>query len=820
MFLKRLEIIGFKSFAERMSVDFVNGVTAVVGPNGSGKSNITESIRWVLGEQSAKSLRGTKMEDIIFSGSDSRKRMNMAEVSLILDNSDSRLPIDYKEVNITRRVYRSGESDFLINKQSCRLKDIVELFMDSGLGKESFSIISQGKVEEILSSKAEERRSIFEEAAGVLKYKTRKKKAEVKLDETQQNLDRVEDILHELSEQLEPLKIQSSIAKDYLYKKEQLEKNEVALLVHEIEDLNNKWEDLSHSFNKNQHQELEISSILQQKEAEIEQNRDRMEALDESIQELQQVLLVATEDLEKLEGRKEVLKERKKNASQNKQQLRSQIEELTELIYHREAEKKQQEIVFSSLYDEVITIRSKIEHKQKQLNEYDENVEEKLEELKGDYIEYLNKQATTKNELHFLNEQLESLGQKFNRQKNNNERYIKERKEIISQKNQLTVKLSKIDQQLSLTEKNLHNQEQQLTKTKDYYQEQESLLYKAYQYVNKVRSKKEMLESMQEDYTGFYQGVREVLKAKEKLKGIHGAVAELIQVETSYETAIEIALGTAAQQVIVENEQNARNAIQYLKRNSYGRATFLPLSTVKKRQITKDDLSKIKDHPSFIGIGSEITSYSEQYENVFKYLLGAVLISKDLQGANELARVLRHKYRIVTLEGDVVNPGGSMTGGAVKKTNQSLLNRNRELETLQKSLKEMETKTVRLEDEVKKVKEEIKGQEQQVNELTDHKQFLQMQIQTKRMEIREVEIKERNINEHLKIYDAEQDSYNDEKQAIHDKKQLLNEKLLSISEKITRLDKDIKELSNKKTTIEFSKQELIQELHRNEGVVC
>lgn len=265
MFLKRLDIVGFKSFADRISVDFAGGVTAVVGPNGSGKSNITEAIRWVLGEQSAKSLRGSKMEDIIFAGSDTRKRLNMAEVTLTLDNGDQFLPIDYHEVSVTRRVYRSGESEFFINKQSCRLKDIIDLFMDSGLGKEAFSIISQGKVEEILSAKPEDRRTIFEEAAGVLKYKTRKKKAEIKLAETEENLNRVQDILYELNAQIEPLKMQASIAKDYLDKKEELKQHEVALLAHEIEELHDRWEALKRSVEENRDRELELTSQIQKK---------------------------------------------------------------------------------------------------------------------------------------------------------------------------------------------------------------------------------------------------------------------------------------------------------------------------------------------------------------------------------------------------------------------------------------------------------------------------------------------------------------------------------------------------------------------------
>ncbi|HJV16915.1 MAG TPA: AAA family ATPase, partial [Bacillales bacterium] len=360
MYLKRLDVIGFKSFAERIGVDFVQGVTAVVGPNGSGKSNITDAIRWVLGEQSAKSLRGSKMEDIIFAGSDTRKALNFAEVTLTLDNEDQGLLIDYNEVSVTRRVYRSGDSEFLINKQPCRLKDIVDLFMDSGLGREAFSIISQGKVEEILNSKAEDRRTIFEEAAGVLKYKNRKKKAEVKLSETQDNLNRVTDILHELESQVEPLKIQASMAKDFLEKKDELEKIEVALTVCEIEDLHQKWEKLSNLIEEHKKNEWQLSTKLQKKEAKIEETRDHVTALDESISDLQNVLLHASEELEKLEGRKEVLKERKKNASQNKFQLEENIQELTKKITILKGLRDKQNESVKALSEQVKILKSEL----------------------------------------------------------------------------------------------------------------------------------------------------------------------------------------------------------------------------------------------------------------------------------------------------------------------------------------------------------------------------------------------------------------------------------------------------------------------------
>ncbi len=387
MFLKRLDVIGFKSFADRIAVDFVPGVTAVVGPNGSGKSNITDAIRWVLGEQSAKSLRGSKMEDVIFSGSDSRKAVNFAEVTLTLENEDQFLPLDYNEVSVTRRVYRSGESEYLINKQSCRLKDIVELFMDSGLGREAFSIISQGKVEEILNSKAEERRAIFEEAAGVLKYKTRKKKAEGKLIETQENLNRVNDILHELEGQVEPLKIQSSMAKEYLDHKENLEQIEVALMVHDIEEAHQKYEAVSAQLESYKEKELNLLSTLQSKEAKMEEWKNDVAALDESINDLQQVLLLVSEELEKLEGRKEVLKERKKNAVQNRGQLEKSKEELEERVASLKLQKAEHLQSVNQLSLEAKQIEEELKANEKKMQLFSVNLEEKIESLKSDYIE-------------------------------------------------------------------------------------------------------------------------------------------------------------------------------------------------------------------------------------------------------------------------------------------------------------------------------------------------------------------------------------------------------------------------------------------------
>ncbi|MGM7720343.1 chromosome segregation protein SMC [Metabacillus sp. Hm71] len=812
MFLKRLDIVGFKSFAERVTVDFVKGVTAVVGPNGSGKSNITDGIRWVLGEQSAKSLRGAKMEDIIFAGSDSRKGLNVAEVTLTLDNEDHFLPIDYHEVSVTRRVFRSGESEFFINKQSCRLKDIVDLFMDSGLGKEAFSIISQGKVEEILSSKAEERRSIFEEAAGVLKYKSRKKKAEYKLAETQENLNRVQDILYELEGQVEPLKIQASIAKDYLQKKEELEQIEVAVTVYEIEELHHKYEALAKSVAEGKDRELKLSATIQKKEAEVEKMRDYLAALDESINDLQQVLLLASEELEKLEGRKEVLKERKKNAHQNKAQLEKLIEELNDRLSQLNREKQEQEAFLLTYKNELQAIQDQLTEKQQQMTTYDQNIEELIESLKSEYFELLNEQAAARNEIHYIDEQLSQQERKNTRLQDSNKRYITERQEIFERKTKIEAKYSLVESQLSDQIKSYRDAQAKLENLKNAYQKKESALYQAYQILQQTRSRKEVLESMQEDYAGFFQGVKEILKAKEQLGGIYGAVAELISTDKNYETAIEIALSSSMQHVVVKDEAAARKAIQYLKEHSFGRATFLPLSVIKPRSIVPHDLRMIETHQAFVGIATDLVNYQPQFKAIIGNLLGTVIVTIDLKGANEIAKLMNYRYRLVTLQGDVVNPGGSMTGGAVKQKNNSLLSRGRELETIQEKLVEMEERTAQLEQDVKGTKQTIQNNEALLEELRAKGEKLRLEEQMIRSEIREIEINEKNVNDHLKLYDAERESFESEKERFTARKKELGQSLEKMGSALEKLEKEIEELSAKKVSQQTSKDELQSEL--------
>ncbi|MFD2044073.1 chromosome segregation protein SMC [Ornithinibacillus salinisoli] len=818
MFLKRLESVGFKSFAERISVDFVPGVTAVVGPNGSGKSNITDAIRWVLGEQSAKSLRGTKMEDIIFQGSDTRKALNVAEVSLVLDNSDQALPLDYEEVNVTRRVYRSGESEFYINKQSCRLKDIVDLFMDSGLGREAFSIISQGKVEEILSSKAEERRTIFEEAAGVLKYKQRKKKAEYKLAETQENLNRVEDIIYEIEQQIDPLQDQAETAKEYLNQKELLKEQEISLLITEIEQLHTEWQQLLSEIDQEKMKEIEIKTAIQQKEAKLENERQEIEKLDDGIEELQTKLLSTTQLLEQYEGKKQVFHERSKHFEENKEKLESQKTEITNRITKLEQELSIEKDKLSELQSQKQETKQTVIKLEEKLTTEKENIAEKIEDLKSEYIEYLNEQAALRNERQSIKQQIQQLTSKTDKQAEKFQDLIDLREEYTEQKVQQESILQKVSQDYEKQSSQLKQLKTDLEQNRVQFQESQTKLYQGYQYIEKIKSKKEMLEDMKEDFQGFFHGVKAVLKAREEqvLENIHGAVIELIDVPKKYITAIETVLGGQAQHIIVENDQSARNAISWLKRTNSGRATFLPLGSIQPRFITNDNLINIKNHAGFIGIASELVTANGKYKKAINHLMGHVVIANTLKDANEIASLVMRKYRIVTLEGDVVNPGGSMSGGAQKKTNQSLFTREKDLQELTDKLVDFQKKASIFEQQVSDQKNKISNKESDLESLELTLGETQSLLQKTRTSYNEIEMKLRSLDDNLSLYDQDKQQFNEEQNQLQDRDKEISTKLTQIEQRLTAVQEEINTLTEQENEFKENQEQLQHDLHQNQ----
>ncbi|RDW19458.1 chromosome segregation protein SMC [Oceanobacillus arenosus] len=822
MYLKRIESVGFKSFAERINIEFVPGVTAVVGPNGSGKSNIIDAIRWVLGEQSAKALRGTKMEDIIFQGSDTRKALNVAEVTLVLDNQDQKLPLDYEEVSVSRRVFRSGDSEFYINKQSCRLKDIIDLFMDSGLGREAFSIISQGKVEEILSSKPDDRRTIFEEAAGVLKYKQRKKKAEYKLAETQENLNRVEDIIHEIEKQINPLKEQAETANKYVDLKEKLKHHEISLLIAEIEQLHNGWQSLLADIEKQKAAEQNLRTAIQQKETAIEKEKQGIQKLDEEMEVQQSRLLATTEHLEKYEGRKQLLHERTKHLDENKQKLDTQKNETAVKIgaMHEELIKEQKKL--SEIQAKRQTTKEQIKSLQAKLEISKETIFDQIEDLKADYIELLNNQAAKRNEKQSIHSQLKQITGKKDKQHDKFQDLLKVREALQEKKVEIEAIYQVKNEGYLKTTTQIKGLKQRLETGRNTFQDSQSKLYKGYQYIENLKSKKEMLDEMKEDFQGFFQGVKAVLKAREEnqLDQIEGAVIELIDVPKKYITAIETVLGGQAQHIVVQDDQAARNAIMWLKRTNNGRATFLPLQSIQERFITLDMEQQIKTHQGYIGIAAHLVKANARYMRAINHLMGHVIIAENLKDANDIARMVNRRYRVVTLEGDVVNPGGSMSGGAQKKTNQSLFTREKDILEITEKLTEFQKKIILFEQKVQREKQQIATDEKELEQAEATLADQQHTLRELQADAREVTLKLESLNDNLSIYDQDKNQFMQDSDTLQTRDEQLTKELDTITTSLESIQKEIDSLSNQEAKFKDNQEKLQNEYYQHQVVLA
>ncbi|WP_414840122.1 chromosome segregation protein SMC [Carnobacterium sp. TMP28] len=797
MQLKRIEITGFKSFAEKTIIDFHEGVTAVVGPNGSGKSNITEAIRWVLGEQSAKNLRGGKMNDIIFAGTDLRKPLNFAEVTLVLENEDHFLPLDFSEINITRRLHRSGDSEFFLNKQACRLKDIVELFMDSGLGKESFSIISQGKVETIFNSKPEDRRSIFEEAAGVFKYKTRKKKAEQKLVETEDNLSRVQDIVYELDSQIEPLKMQSSIAKDYLMQKEQLSDVEIALTVVEIEQLKNQADSQNQELDSFNQQLKKMQKTSTQLEKELLEVKNEKNKLSEIIDSEQNSLMKVLQYYEQLEGKKQVLNERSKHTKQSRQQYEQQKQVAKEKVGKLSEELKQVTKRMTKKSEDQKTGHSQLKKAQKEQQLLASDSKEISEQLRGNYIDLMQEQTSLRNEQNYLEKSLNQVSQKKLKSTARIAALELEKEQSELKRTKIIVDMKANEQEIA--EKILHYQEQQvIVQDKRVHLENENKrMFDALRVVQQAKAKKESLQELTDDYTGFYQGVKEILKHKVKIGGVVGAVAELISVPKESEIAIDIALGAASQNIVVQDEISARNSINFLKQKRSGRATFLPLTTIKPRQLPLSIENKVRNSTGFIGIASEIVEYPKEITSIIQNLLGTTIVAKDLESANSIAKMIQFGYRVVTLEGDVMNAGGSMTGGASKKGNQSsLFSRKNELATLSKQIDQMENKLLTKEAEVRQLKQTVikeEGKLEKVRELGEQQRLKDQELKNTHTII--LEKCDRLVRE-LKGNQFEEQEERQEESTYTERLKAITEELVILKDKMDQTKRQIEMVSS------------------------
>ncbi|GAA0134115.1 chromosome segregation protein SMC [Paenibacillus sp. YSY-4.3] len=815
MFLKRIELSGFKSFADKTEMEFVRGITAVVGPNGSGKSNISDGIRWVLGEQSAKSLRGGKMEDIIFAGSDARKAVNYGEVSLTLDNTDHALPLDFSEVTVTRRVHRSGDSEYMINKQSCRLKDITELFMDTGIGKEAYSIIGQGRIEEILSTRSEDRRGIFEEASGIVKYKSRKRDARRKLDDTEQNLLRIHDLVSELEDQIGPLKEQSEKALRYKELREELKHKEISLYVHQIEKIHENWSEANGKLAKLQEEQLALSTIVSAHDAKLESDRLALRQLEEHIDVLQGQLLEYSESFEKSEGFGEVLREREKNLIQNRDQLRQSLAVNEERYAQRAEELNALSAKFAEAEKQLNELRTELSAEEVKLVGVTGGISQAQEEaLKGQLLETMNQMAESRNEIRYADQQKESVQRRMDRSEEEGAKWRVELERLKGKKTELEKVLERLAKEIADLRSRYITESERQQSLQKLAEESSANIRKWEQRRESLISRRDTMKEMEEDFDGFALGVKEVLKASRKslLGGVHGAVAELIQVPEKLELAVETALGAAMQHIVMENEAVSRQAIAFLKQRQLGRATFLPLDVIRPRQMSAADKRSMEEAEGYIGIGAELIGHDPRYANIVGSLLGNVVFASDLERANKMAARCQYRFRIVTLEGDVVNAGGSMTGGSQHRKNSNLLGRKRQLDQLAADIRESEDMLDKLRSGLNDVRGQMKQCEQELEKLREAGDGKRAEEQSQTSELKQVEHEWRHVSEQYELYGQEKGHYVQELEDLEKSKVSAEARLQELEKEELTIRQSIQAAEFARKANESVKEELQHQL--------
>ena len=770
MYLKRLELQGFKSFADKTILELMPGITTVIGPNGSGKSNISDAIRWVLGEQSMKSLRGTKSLDIIFAGTQNRKSLGFAEASLVFDNSDGALPIEYTEVTVTRKIYRSGETGYYINKVPCRLKDVLELFMDTGIGKDGYSIIGQGKIDEILSNKSEDRRHIFEEAAGIVKYRTRKQESEKKLEHTKLNLLRINDILTEIEGNLEPLQMQADKAKKYLNLREELKNIEIGLFVYNIEKYKQDLEKVVQDIEIMQSQCNDEEGRLERVKILKEELKSSIDEITETIENMSNIGFESQKQIEQLNSDINVAKTRIANNNENNERYLKEIEEqnakikeLKDEIEKKEAKKdnlKQNKEKFEKELNEkqaeLDKLTEKLSSKELEIEGYkhtvEENTDKKYElqsEINAQNINYQNfekRQAQIKQEMQSTISELdgtrlnkEDIAKQFNEIENKKNKAQNSLNEVAKQREEANQKIKSFESNINILSSEMRIKESRL----------------------------KFLIETEKEKEGYIKSVKSLLKdcenIKELGKGMNGVLANIIEVPDDLQTAIEMCLGASLQNIVTETETDAKRLVEHLRKNNLGRASFLPISSVRGKK-----LDKIKGNESgVVGIASDLVKYNKKYEQIILNLLGRTVIVDNMDTAIKVAKQNGYTFRIVTTEGDLINPSGAITGGSVAKKTVNILGRGKEIEKLEKEIKNLKQKIEKLENDKQNYEESIEG-------------ILELSANLEK-ELQEIDI-----------------TYATEKQ-----------KVISINENIEKLEKRLNRLKEEQANLEKQKEEAV-----------
>ena len=808
MYLKEIEIQGFKSFADKTKVLFDQGVTAVVGPNGSGKSNITESLRWALGESSVKSLRGGKMPDVIFAGTESRKPLNYASVIVTLDNQDGFIKDAGQEIKVERHIYRTGDSEYKIDGKKVRLRDIHDLFLDTGLGRDSFSIISQGKVEEIFNSKPEERRAIFEEAAGVLKYKTRRKETESKLQQTQDNLDRLEDIIYELDNQIKPLEKQAATARKFMDLDGQRKAIYLDVLVAQIQA--NKAElDLTEE-ELNQVQEL-LTSYYQKRQDLEEENqtlKKKRHDLQAEMAKDQSSLMDLTSLISDLERKLALSKLETEQVALNQQEAQARLASLDEKRNVLIQEKEEKETNLSQLEENLAVNTKEVNRLEAELLAFSDDPDQMIEQLRERFVAFLQEEADVSNQLTRIENDLE----------NSRKQTQKQEEQLSSLKEQLASAKSKASEQeadlKSAKEKvqtllaDYQTSAKEEEAQKQAYQSQQNQLFDRLDSLKNKQAKAQSLENILKNHSNFYAGVKSVLQEKNRLGGIVGAISEHLTFDVRYQTALEIALGASSQHIIVEDEQAATKAIDFLKRNRAGRATFLPLTTIKARSISGQNQDVIASSTGFLGMADELVTFDAKHEAIFKNLLATTAIFDTVEHARDAARKVRYQVRMVTLDGTELRTGGSYAGGANRQNNSIFI--KPELEQLQKEIAQEEKLLRQEEDNLKSVQEALttlaqtletiksQGEQARIEEQGLYLTYQQTSQQVEELETL-LELQEKELN-NLRGGDWQAE------------KEKCQERLSIIATEKQKLESEIEEIKSNKNAIQERYQNLQDKL--------
>lgn len=762
MYLKRLELQGFKSFADKTTLDFMKGITAVIGPNGSGKSNISDSIRWVLGEQSIKSLRGAKSEDIIFAGTQSRKSLGFAEASIVIDNSDGRLPIEFSEVTVTRRIYRSGESGYYINKTACRLKDVIELFMDTGIGKDGYSIIGQGKIDEILSNKSEDRRHIFEEAAGIVKYRARKEESEKKLEHAKLNLLRISDILSEIESNIEPLKTQSDKAKKFLGLREELKNIEVGLFLYNIENYKEKLKQIADdeeimqlTYKKEQENQKTVNDLKEKLKIELDD-------ITKQIEDIQNIGFESSNQIEKLNSEISVNNERIANNKTNYTRYEKEIEEDNKKIEQLKEEKEQKLKKKENLFSNKEKFTKELEEKKNELNNLTKNLSKKeleIENKKSTVEQDIDKKYEIQNEINTQDITYDNLCKREKTLKSEITIAISELDSARMKKSDISQSFSQIESKRNLVNKSLEEIEIQKKESNEKIKEYDRQINSITDEIRMKDSRRKFLVETEKEKEGYVKSVKSLLKDCEKIKelgkGMYGVLANIINAPKEYETAIEMCLGAGLQNIVTQSEEDAKRLVEYLRKNNLGRASFLPITSVRGKKIDKYDSRGIK---GVIGIAADLVKYDNKYEGIIFSLLGKTIIVEDMDSGVALAKRNKYSFKIVTIKGDVINASGAITGGSVAQRTVNILGRSREIEDLQKEIENLNKKLEKITNEkqeyinnIEDVLEETDLLEKQLQDIeivyaTEKQKVILVEEQSKKLEIRLEKLRQEENN--------------------------------------------------------------------------